>query len=548
VAALAEWQLTVLILAPAATAGLLLALGGAARLLFDLEGLPVRVWRAGALLGSAVTALLAVATWWRFDPERSGHQLVEHLPWLPGLGLHYFVGIDGISLLMLMLTAFLVPVALVAVWGEVERSPRTFFFCVLVLETGALGAFASLNLFLFFFFWQSVLLPMTFLVGIWGGAHRIEAARRFFGFASFGSLSLLLGMLVLYALNFEQGGAWNLDFVPSPGSEALGILQTRVPVHTGEWWQTQRWLFVLFLVGFGMQVPLVPLHGWLADTQAEAPTAGSILLPVVGMAMGAYGLLRFVLPILPAAAAAAVPVMLGVGLVGLVYGGLLAIAQSDVKRIVAYGSMAHLGLVVLGLFSLNRHGMTGAVLQLVNHALFTGALFALLGFLVARRGTRELDEFGGLARPMPVFATGLGLAAFASLGLPPLNGFVGEALILLGAFEADPWIGVGALAGGILAAVYLLWLWRRVVLGPLTRPENRGMIDLDWREKLVVTAFVIPILWIGMYPNPLLRRIEPAVSLLLRQMEARVEIQPPELPEMLGSESAARRAPGRGAG
>jgi NADH-quinone oxidoreductase subunit M len=390
---------------------------------------------------------------------------------------------------------------------------------MLFLETGMLGAFVSLNLFQFYVFWEVMLVPMYFIIGIWGGPRRIYAAIKFFLFTMAGSLLMLLAMLVTYYLSFEQTGVLNFDYVTAPGAAVGGLINTIVPVD-GTWWQTQTWLFFAFAIAFAIKVPMVPFHTWLPDAHVEAPTAGSVVLAGVLLKMGTYGFLRFALPLFPSAAVDFTPCIMALALVGIVYGSLVAMVQSDIKRLVAYSSVAHLGFVMLGIFSLNVHGLNGGVLQMVNHGLSTGALFILVGMIYERRHTREISDFGGIARPMPVYAAMFGIVTMSSIGLPMLNGFVGEFLILLGVFLVNPIAAIIATSGVILAAVYMLWMFRRVMFGPVENPENRGLIDLGLREKVVMLALVIPIIWIGVYPNPLLRRIEPSVIELIRQLEA----------------------------
>ena len=521
---LEAYTISCVVFLPLATAMVLLALSAFASFLLRSTGLPKIVWQVVAMAAAVSTFLLAVVgLWGRFDPESTGYQLVERVPWLPEYGIHYFVGIDGISLVLVILTTFLLPIVLLSSWKEIDRSSRLYLFLMLFLETAILGSFVSLNLFQFYVLWEIVLVPMYFIIGIWGGSRRILAATKFFLFTQAGSLLLLFAIIVVYRLNYEQGGALNLDLVALPGVETLGIplLQTVIPVAGVPWWSTQAWLFVAFVLAFGIKLPVVPFHTWLPDAHVEAPSGGSVILAGVLLKLGAYGFLRFTLPLFPAATRDFVPWMFALALVGIVYGSLVAMVQKDVKRLVAYSSVAHMGFVLLGIFTLNLQGLTGAVLQMVNHGLSTGALFMLVGFVYARRQTREIADFGGLAKPMPIFAAFFAIAVMASIGLPALNGFVGEFLILLGAFGADPWVGVAATSGVVLAAVYMLWMYRRIFFGPLDKPENRGLIDLDLRERAALVLLVIPIVWIGVYPNPLLRRIEPSVSLLLQSMEHR---------------------------
>ncbi|UCE87001.1 MAG: NADH-quinone oxidoreductase subunit M, partial [Deltaproteobacteria bacterium] len=474
---------------------------------------------------------------------KTGYQFVEHAPWIAEYGIHYHVGIDGISLVLVMLTTFLMPVVLAASWTDITRSIKSYFFFMLFLETGMLGAFVSLNMFLFYIFWEVMLIPMYFIIGIWGGPRRIYAAIKFFLFTMFGSLLMLVAMLVLYYLYFDQFGALNFDLVDVTGT-GVALLDTEIAL-AGEdvWWKTQHWLFAAFALAFAIKVPMVPFHTWLPDAHVEAPTAGSVVLAGVLLKMGTYGFLRFAVPLFPDAAVAAVPVIITLSLIGIIYGSLVAMVQSDVKKLVAYSSVAHLGFVMLGMFAFNREGLEGSVLQMVNHGLSTGALFLLVGMIYERRHTREIGEFGGIAKPMPVFAALFGIVTMSSIGLPMLNGFVGEFLILLGAFARSAVAGVLATSGVVLAAAYMLWMYRRVFFGAVENPENRGLIDLDLREKAVMLAMVIPIFWIGVYPNPLLRRLDGAVSEVMRQLPASVSQPRAPASDVLESPPAATDEP-----
>jgi NADH-quinone oxidoreductase subunit M len=524
--------LTIITFFPLVTALGLMATSILARLL-GADGLPASLWKPIALASSILTFLLSLRLFAVFDPLETGFQLVEHAPWIPEYGIQYFVGIDGISLLMVLLTTFLMPIILLASWNEISKSLRNYLFFMLSLETGMLGAFVSLNLFQFYVFWEAMLVPMYFIIGVWGGPRRVYAAVKFFLFTMVGSLLMLLAMLVLYYLNFDQTGVLNFDLVAPPGGEMGGLLQTVVPVD-GIWWKTQTWLFAAFALAFAIKVPMFPLHTWLPDAHVEAPTSGSVVLAGVLLKMGTYGFLRFAIPLFPSAAVEFTPLMMTLSVIGIVYGSLVAMVQSDIKKLVAYSSVAHLGFVMLGIFALNVHGLTGGVLQMVNHGLSTGALFILVGMLYERRHTRQIADFGGVARPMPVFAACFGVVTMSSIGLPMLNGFVGEFLILVGTFLVAPIFAIIATSGVVLAAAYMLWMFRRVMFGPVDNPENRGLIDLGLREKVVMLSLLIPIIWIGVYPNPLLRRIEPSVIELIRQLELRrgvIEVETEVAPE-----------------
>jgi NADH-quinone oxidoreductase subunit M len=489
-----------------------------------LVAIPADLWRGAGLAATTLVFLLSVRLWVLFDPTATGYQFIEHVPWLPEWGVNYFMGLDGISLLLVVMTAFLMPIVLLAAWDDVEKSVPAFVFHNLFLQTGMIGAFLSLNLFQFYVFWEVMLVPMYFIIGVWGGPRRIYAAVKFFLFTMAGSLLMLVAALVLYYLHYEQAGVLNLDLVRIPGvNDAVpGLLEANVPL-LGEsvWWKTQPWLFAAFALAFAIKVPMFPFHTWLPDAHVEAPTAGSVVLAGVLLKMGTYGFVRFALPLFPIAAIEFVPVIFALALIGIVYGSLVAMVQADVKKLIAYSSVAHLGFVMLGTFALNLEGLEGAVLQMVNHGLSTGALFLLVGMIYERRHTRQIAEFGGLTRVMPVFAAAFGVVTMSSIGLPMLNGFVGEFLILIGTFLAEPWVGVVAASGVVLAAAYMLWMYRRVFFGPLTNDENKGLLDLGLREKVIVMALIVPIVWIGVAPGTFLRRLDASVIELVRVMEAR---------------------------
>ena len=501
---------------------------GLALVLFGSR-LPDAVWRWVALAATTATFLLSLRLWAGFDPAQGGYQFVHHVPWIADYGIHWFVGIDGMSLLLTVMTTFLMPLVLLGSWTDVTRSVKSFLFFNLALETGMLGAFVSLNLFQFYVFWEVMLIPMYFIIGIWGGPRRIYAAVKFFLFTMFGSLLMLVAILALYFLHAEQfAGALTFDLVAPPGGTTPGLLATLVPVAASEavpWWQSQPWLFGAFALAFAVKVPMVPLHTWLPDAHVEAPTAGSVVLAGVLLKMGTYGFVRFALPLFPAAAEQFAPLIFTLAVIGILYGALVAMVQTDIKKLVAYSSVAHLGFVMLGTFALNEEGLQGAILQMVNHGLSTGALFLLVGMIYERRHTRLIADLGGIAKPMPVYAALFGIVAMSSIGLPALNGFVGEFLILVGAFLASPWFAVAATAGVILSAVYLLWMYRRMFFGPCDNPENMGLLDLGLREKAIVVALLVPIVWIGVYPNPFLTRLEASVGDLLHHMEQRREAQ-----------------------
>jgi len=477
---------------------------------------------AALFFGLLVLAMVAVI-WARFDPDTAQFQLVENVAWIPAIGVTYHVGLDGMSLLLTALTALLCPVALLGTWTGVTERVKGFAASVLMLEAGMLGVFVARDLFLFYVFWEAMLIPMYLLIGMWGGPRRIYAAVKFILFTLVGSFLMLVAILALYFLHGRLTGSYTFDLA--------ALEQISIPLGA------QTWLFLAFTLAFAIKVPLWPLHTWLPDAHVEAPTLGSVILAGVLLKMGTYGLLRFSLPLFPVAATIAVPWMATLAIIGILYGGLMAWVQRDVKSLVAYSSVAHLGFVVLGIFTFRTGALSGSILQMVNHGLSTGALFLLVGFIYQRRHTRDLGDFGGLAKVMPVYAAILLVVALSSAGLPGLNGFVGEFLILLGAFQVSPWLGAGAVGGIIIAALYLLRMLRGVLFGPLDKDENRKLMDLDLRETLSMVPLVAFIVLIGVYPKPFLRPLEPVAARIEAHMSA-VRPQPVEDSDNAGTSTS----------
>ena len=461
-----------------------------------------------ALVVSLLEFGLSVPLWWRFVPA-AGMQFAVDLPWIPGWGVHFHLGLDGISLFMVLLTTFLMPLSVLGSWTYITKRERGFYALLLVLTTGMLGVFVSLDLFLFYVMWEVMLIPMYFIIGIWGGDNRLYAAIKFFLYTFVGSLLMLVAILALFLHAAHASGVYSFDYA-------------YLMRNTADLGPTAFWLFAAFFLAFAIKVPMFPLHTWLPDAHVEAPTAGSVLLAGVLLKMGTYGFLRFALPFFPgvALAPAVQAAVVTLSVIGILYGGLVAMVQPDFKKLVAYSSVAHLGFVMLGIWALTVQSVQGALLVMINHGISTGALFFLAGMLYERRHTRLLDAFGGLARVMPLLAAALTIVSLSSVGLPGTNGFVGEFLILIGAFQRYPVATILATTGVIVAAMYLLPALQKIIYGPLTKPENRTLPDLSWRERLVLLPLLAVIVWIGVYPRPFLARMEPAARHLVETVRA----------------------------
>ncbi len=473
---------------------------------------------------SIVTMLVSFLLIPGFDSGKADMQFMEKAEWIPSIGVSYATGIDGISLLLIILTTIISSIAIVSSFTAISDRIKEYYVAILFLETGMIGVFISLDFFLFYIFWEIMLVPMYFLIGIWGGGRRLYSAIKFFLYTLFGSLFMLLGILAVYFLNADPAiGTGQYTF------SILELQKINLPMHP-----YQYWLFLAFFLGFAIKVPMFPFHTWLPDAHTDAPTAGSVILAGVLLKMGTYGFVRFCLPMFPAASHYFVPLMAGLALVGIVYGALVALAQKDVKRLVAYSSVSHLGFVMLGIFSLNTHGITGSILQMVNHGISTGALFLIVGMIYERRHTRLIADFGGLSNRMPIFAAFFAVSMFSSMGLPGLNGFVGEFLILVGAFEFNKIYAGIAVIGIILGAAYMLWLFQRMMFGPLDNPENQKLKDMNRREIAYMAPLVLFMFWIGLFPRPFIRVMEPAVAKIIQRLDAgkvaleRGEISPVE--------------------
>ncbi|WP_298401116.1 NuoM family protein [uncultured Chloroflexus sp.] len=450
-------------------------------------------------------------------------QFVEELPWLPIVGATYSLGVDGISLWLVMLTTFLGPIVVLSTWDSVHKDVRNFQILLLILQTAMLGVFLAQDLLLFYLFWEFTLIPMTFLIGIWGSQNRIYAARKFFLYTFAGSVLMLLALIALHILHRDAIAAVEPGFrgTFSFGQFVSDLRSGRFTLDT----LTERLLFGAFFLAFAVKVPLWPFHTWLPDAHVEAPTAGSVVLAGVLLKLGGYGMIRYNLTLFPAASQWAAPALAVLAVIGIIYGAAVAFAQSDMKKLVAYSSVSHMGFVVLGIFALNTEGISGAVLQMVNHGLSTSALFLMVGVLYERRHTRELAEYGGLWKVMPVFAAFSLLVALSSAGLPGLNGFVGEFTIIAGAFRSPllGWVYVAIAVGGVvLAAAYLLKLFRAVFMGDVSQPANANLPDLNQRELTTFALLSIPIVVIGIYPALFFAGMQHSVAALVAELMAQV--------------------------
>ena len=459
--------------------------------------------RITALLVSIVVFVLSVPLYFNFESRAYEMQFVEKLSWIPSFGIHYHVGIDGISLFLILLTTFITPISILASW-HITKHIKEYMIAMLVLETGMIGVFISLDLFLFYVFWELMLIPMYLLIGIWGGPRRIYAAVKFFIYTMTGSVFMLLAIIALYFLNHRATGEYTFNLLEFYRLELS--------------FAVQFWLFLAFAFAFAIKVPMFPFHTWLPDAHVEAPTAGSVILAGVLLKMGTYGFVRFCLPLFPAASHAFIPVISWMAIVGIIYGALVSMVQDDLKKLVAYSSVSHLGFVMLGIFAFNIQGIEGGITQMINHGLSTGALFLAVGMLYERRHTRMIADFGGLTKQVPVFATLFLIVTLSSIGLPGLNGFVGEFLILLGTFKSRILYASIATSGIILAAVYMLWMFQRVMFHEITHEENKTLPDLNKREFAILFPLIIIIFWIGIYPNSFLRKMDASVNHLLKQV------------------------------
>lgn len=462
------------------------------------------VLRTVAFLTTVATFVVSIPVLTGFQTT-ADFQFVENVPWIAAgpFAMRYNIGIDGITIWLVILTTFIMPIAVLSTWTAVEDKVKEYMICLLLLETGMLGAFLSLDLFLFYIFWEVMLIPMYFIIGIWGGKNRVYAAVKFFIYTMVGSLLMLVALIYLYLLGTKAGIT---DF------SLVHFFSLKVDPAA------QTWLFLAFALAFAIKVPMFPLHTWLPDAHTEAPTAGSVILAAILLKMGTYGYVRFAMPLFPEATAQFTPLIAVLSVIGVVYAALVAMVQEDVKKLVAYSSVAHLGYVMLGLFSLNEQGVTGGMLQMINHGISTGALFLIVGFIYERRHTRLISDFGGLAKQMPIFTVIFMIVTLSSIAVPGTNGFTGEFLILIGAYESSlRWYTIVATSGVILAAVYMLWMFQRVMFGELENPKNQKLEDLNAREIAIMVPLIVLIFVIGVYPNPFIEKMTPSIKKVIAQ-------------------------------
>src|SRR2546428_3996148 len=477
-----------------------------------------RAVKVAATLCTVLTFVLSLVLLRNFEPGTHKLQLVEYATWIPSIGVAYFMGVDGISILLVLLTTLLSVIVVVCSYSQIEENEKAYYACLLFLETGMLGVFMALDFFLFYIFWEIMLVPMYFLIGIWGHGRRLYSAIKFFLYTLFGSVFMLLGILTLYFFNGNPDyGTGKLTFNVI---ELINNLKVPTqPIFAGL--SAQDLIFLAFFLGFAIKVPMFPFHTWLPDAHTDAPTAGSVILAGVLLKMGSYGFVRLSLPLLPVASQDMLGLVAFLAIIGILYGALVAMAQHDMKRLIAYSSVSHMGFLMLGIFALNAEGVSGGILQMINHGVTTGALFLLVGIIYERRHTREIAALKGLSTTIPVFAVFFGITMFSSIGLPGLNGFVGEFLILVGMFKTSVTYAAFAVLGIILGAAYMLWLYQRTMFGTPDTPENQPMRDMNYREIGYMLPLVILMFWIGLYPRPYLNLMQPTVQHYVTKMQER---------------------------
>jgi NADH-quinone oxidoreductase subunit M len=480
----------------------------------------IRIW---ANLVAFSGFFVSLPLWFWFDRGTSDQmQFVENVTWIKTLGANYHVGIDGITLLLVMLTTLLGPLAVLSSWTAIENRVKEYYVFLLMLQAGMLGVFISLDFFLFYVFWEVMLVPMYFLIGVWGGPRKLYAAIKFFLYTLVGSVLLLLGILALY-FAYPTIAAQHPEIANqfAASTNAAGYTFDVLAFHAIAPFLTfnfQYWIFLAFFVGFAIKVPMFPFHTWLPDAHVEAPTAGSVILAGVLLKMGTYGFLRFSLPILPEGVKHFVPLMITLSIIGIVYGALVAMMQPDMKKLVAYSSVSHMGYIMLGMFALNPNGLNGSIIQQINHGISTGALFLIVGMIYERRHTREIAQFGGISNVMPIYAIVFLIMTMSSIGLPLLNGFIGEFTIMMGALQVNLWWAVFAGSGIVLGAAYMLWLYQRTMLGKVENPANESLLDMNARELATIIPLIIMAFWIGLYPAPFFAVLDKPVNKIVAKI------------------------------
>ncbi len=505
-------------------------LAGAVLLLFIRREQENKI-RMVSLLVAGVTFLITLALPLSFDFASAEMQFVERASWIPAIGVTYVMGMDGISLWLVCLTALITPIAVLCSWEAITDRVKEYHVFILLIHTGMMGVFLALDFFLFYVFWEVVLVPMYFLIGIWGAPERrLYAAIKFFLYTLFGSVVMLLGILAVYFNAGAQTGTYTFDI--------LELMKVSYP-WSPSLFSFQNLVWLAFFISFAIKVPMFPFHTWLPDAHTEAPTAGSVILAAVLLKMGTYGFVRFSLPMFPEATLYFVPFMVTLSIVAIIYGAMVCLVQRDMKRLIAFSSVSHMGFVMLGMFALNMQGLQGSILQMVNHGLSTGALFLIVGLIYDRIHSRMIADMGGLSSVMPVYATLFAITMLSSIGLPGLNGFIGEFLILVGAFKVS-WVwAVFAVTGIVLGAAYMLWLFQRTMFGTVVHESNKGLLDLNLREAMTLIPLVILFFWIGLYPAPFLKAMEPSVQKVVARLEeARKVVEAP--PRMAVAEKPGR--------
>ncbi|MBP1627843.1 MAG: nuoM [Holophagaceae bacterium] len=468
-----------------------------------------RVFELGALAITIFDFLLSVPLWFQYDRSTAAVQWVTSLPWIESLGVRFSIGLDGISLMLFLLTTF---IGFIAVWcsfSAIEERHKEYYVWLMIMQFSMLGVFICQDMFLFYLFWELMLVPMYFLIAIWGGPQRLYAAIKLFLYTLTGSVLMLVAILAIYFLQYKTTG--RLDF-------SIASFQAMAPVIAAQGGNFATLIALALFLGFAIKVPMFPFHTWLPDAHVQAPTAGSVILAGILLKMGTYGFVRFLLPIVPSATKALMPWFLALTLIGVIYGALVAMIQKDMKKLVAYSSVSHLGLCMLGVFSMNPNGLQGAIFQMINHGISTSGLFLIVGIVYERRHTRMIADFGGLSKSMPVYATIFMIMTMSSIGLPGLNGFIGEATILMGAFQAHPWWAVVATTGIILGAAYMLWLYQRVMFGPINE-TNLKMKDLNAREIAYFAPLIVAAFWIGLKPTPIMEVLAKPIEKLVTQVD-----------------------------